>query len=198
MRAVSISSGIAAALALSHAMWVPPAWSQSDRCEPNRGGRDEMQCVHRNGHCIQLAIDGETTKRLTDPATIARLKSLNIYRGVCWRLEQPVSTNFRLFARDGGLRPEFVGAIEQVSVQLYAIEDFDPKLDSRLEPLSDVDTEADGYRNGTWQMRSKHPLKSGEYVAIVRINGASNWDSQGVLLRIDAARTPIPAQPGQK
>ncbi len=157
-----------------------------------------MQCVHRNGHCTQLTIDGHNTKRLNDATAIARLKTLNLSREVCWRLEQPVSTNFRLLAQSGGLRPDFVGAIEQVSVQLYALDDFDPKLDRRLEALSDVDTEADGYRNGTWQMRSKHPLKSGDYVAVVRINGTSNWDSQGVLLRIDAGLAAIPAQPGQK
>jgi len=52
---------------------------------------------------------------------------------------------------------------------------------------------ADGDPNGTWQLKSEHPLKAGEYVIVFRAFGEGNWDKQAVLLTLDPKLTAGPA-----
>jgi hypothetical protein len=172
------------------------AIAQTDPCQP-AAKRDGFECIDRVGHCVEVFVDGQTPALLTDPATKSRLAKMGL-KEVCWQLAKPVSLNFRASGRSGGLKPGYVGSVEQVSVQLYAIEDFDPKLDKNLRPLHQISTEADGYRNGTWQLRSEHTLPPGEYVASIRVTGSKNWDGKRILLKLDAASTPVEANPGTR
>ena len=79
------------------------------------------------------------------------------------------------------------------------IEEYDPEFDgSYINPLYPFDLIADGYRDGTWQLRKRGhfatpgsgELKAGEYVVTLRLHGRDNWDKQRVLLRIDPTLKP--------
>ena len=167
--------------------------------------RFDMQCINRNGVCVELRIDGHATRpiRRADKQRLAALPDMD---DVCWQVDVPVSAGFRLEARGGGLVPAFIGELESFGLNLLAIEDFDPQFDRRIDPLHGFELDADGYRDGSWQLRpSDHfrtpgsgLLKAGEYVAVVRVHGTGNWDKQEVLIRIDPALEPSPADPGHK
>lgn len=173
------------------------AQAQTDACKPGKPG-SAMVCLHRNGHCVQLQIEGQTATPVADAALTQRLAALRINEPVCWQLAAPVSAGFRVQAQAGGLWPEWLGQLESVSVGLYALDDFDPALDSRLEQLGGMRMEADGYRNGTWQLKSELELRPGRYLAVFRVMGSGNWDRQAVVLQIDPQRQPIAAQPGSR
>jgi len=171
--------------------------SQKERCKPN-SKRGPMACVYRLGHCVALSVDGQPTAPLTDEATAARVHAIKHGEDVCWQVARPVSTRFRARAEGGGIVPAFVGHIESISVVLYELGDYDPELDSRLDPLTRASMEADGYRDGTWQVRSLRPLSAGEYVAVLRVQGTDNWDRQVVLLTLDPSLSPAPADEGTR
>jgi hypothetical protein len=172
--------------------------TQKDRCAPNeidastRRTSPEMECVDRNGHCVSVTIDGKPTVALTDEKVAARVHAIKHGEDVCWQITQPVSTQFRVTAGMGGLFPKFIGTLEQVQVNLYHLDDYDPKVDSRLDSLNGVEMRADGAPTGTWQLHSERPLPAGEYVAVFRLHGAGNWDRQAVLLKLDPKVTPAP------
>jgi hypothetical protein len=183
-------------LALSALLLLSDEQSQKDRCSPNEK-HGPMACINRNGHCLNLVVDGHTTLPLTDKATAKRVHAIKHYEDVCWRLDRPVSGRFRASALAAGLDPKFLGEVQHIDVILLALGDYDPDLDSRLEPLRGIRTEADGYRNGTWQIRSPQPLAAGEYIAVFRVSGTSNWDKQAVLLTVDPSLSPAPADEGR-
>jgi hypothetical protein len=172
-----------------------PGTSQKDRCKPN-GKRGSMACVNRLGHCIAVTVDGQTTLALTEKATAARVHAVPHGQDVCWYLPRPVSTQFRASAVAAGLDPTFLGATHNIDVLLYPLADYDPQVDSRVEYVFGTNMEADGNRNGTWQVRSARPLPAGEYVATFRISGKDNWDRQSVLLTLDPSLQPAPADEG--
>ena len=175
-----------------------PQKTQKERCAPNeidastRRTTPEMECVDRNGHCVAVTIDGKPTVPLTDETIAARVHGIKHGEDVCWQLTQPVSTQFRVTAGMGGLYPKFIGTLEQVQVNLYRLEDYDPKVDSRLDSINGVDMRADGAPAGTWQLHSERPLPAGEYVAVFRVHGSGNWDRQAVLLKLDPKLAPSP------
>ena len=172
--------------------------TQKERCAPNeidastRKTHPEMECVDRNGHCVAVAIDGKATAPLTDESVAARVHAIKHGEDVCWTLTQPVSTQFRVTAGMGGLLPKFIGTLEQVQVNLYRLDDFDPKVDSRLDSINGVTMRPDGGPTGTWQLVTERPLPAGEYIAVLRVSGSGNWDRQAVLLRLDPKLTPGP------
>jgi hypothetical protein len=171
--------------------------TQKARCAPNAIDKDvqrtnpEMACVDRNGHCVSVTIDGKPTVALTDETIAARVHAIKHGEDVCWRLTEPVSTQFRVVAGMGGIVPKFVGTLEQVRVNLYSLGDYDPKVDSRLDSLNGIEMRADGAPSGTWQLRSERPLPAGEYLAVFRVTGVGNWDRQAVLLTLDPKLAPI-------
>lgn len=170
------------------------ASSQAERCaHSDHDPGSSMICVNRIGHCTSVTVDGHPTVELKDEATSQRVHAIKHGEDVCWQVTQPVSTKLRVSAKPGGLIPGFVGKIEQLKVNVYALDDYDPALDSRLDSLAGVDTVADGDPNGTWQLRSERPLPAGEYVIVFRVFGVDNWDKQAVLLRLDPALAPAPA-----
>lgn len=171
--------------------------SQKERCAPY-AKRGSMACVKRIGHCVALSVDGQPTAPLTDKATATRVHAIKHGEDVCWQVARPVSTRFRARAQGGGIDPTFVGQIESVDVILYELSDYDPEVDRRLDALRGTSMEADGYRDGTWQVRSPRPLSAGEYVAVFRIHGTDNWDKQAVLLTLDPALSPAPADEGTR
>jgi len=185
-------------LALMFILFAEMQKTQKDRCAPNaidasvRRTSPEMECVDRNGHCVSVTIDGQPTVALTDEKVAARVHAIKHGEDVCWQLSQPVSTQFRLSAAMGGLYPKFIGSLERVLVNLYHLDDYDPKVDSRLDALNGVEMEADGLPTGTWHLRSQRPLPPGEYVAVFRLQGSGNWDRQAVLLKLDPKLTPAP------
>ena len=71
------------------------ATGQADRCAPHEAS-DSMMCVRRNGHCAEVSIDGQGTVELADEATAARIHEIRHGEDVCWRVEAPVSTRFRV------------------------------------------------------------------------------------------------------
>ena len=79
-----------------------------------------------------------------------------------------------------------------MQVNLYRLEDYDPKVDSRLDSLNGVQMRADGAPTGTWQLQSERPLPAGEYIAVFRLSGSGNWDRQAVLLTLDPKIAPAP------
>jgi hypothetical protein len=172
--------------------------TQKDRCAPNvidasvRRTYPEMECVKRNGHCVSVTIDGKPTVALTDEQVAARVHAIKHDEDVCWQVTQPVSTEFRLTAAMGGLYPKFIGSLQRVLVNLYHLEDYDPKVDSRLDSLNGVEMRADGAPTGTWQLHSERPLPAGEYVAVFRLQGSGNWDRQAILLKLDPKIAPAP------
>ena len=172
--------------------------TQKDRCAPNAIDKSvqrtnpEMACVDRNGHCVSVTIDGKPTVALTDEKVAARVHAIKHGEDVCWQMTDPVSTQFRVIAGMGGIVPKFVGTLERVQVNLYSLDDYDPKVDSRLDSLNGVELKADGAPSGTWQLRAERPLPAGEYVAVFRVYGAGNWDRQAVLLRLDPKVAPAP------
>jgi len=169
--------------------------SQAERCaHSDHDPGSEMICVNRIGHCAVVSVDGHDTTPLKDEATAARVHAIKHGEDVCWQVTQPVSTKLRVSAKGGGLIPTFVGKIEQLKVNVYALDDYDAKLDSRLDSLSGVETVADGDPNGTWQLRAERPLPAGEYVIVFRVFGVGNWDKQAVLLKLDPAIAPTPAK----
>jgi hypothetical protein len=170
--------------------------SQKQRCSA-AGRRGPMACVNRVGHCVTVTVDGQATVPLTDKATAAHVHSIPHNEDVCWRLPRPVSTQFRAQAQGGGPHPAFVGEIHDVDVMLYQLDDYDPQSDSRLEALGGIRAEADGYRNGTWQVRTPRPLTAGEYIAVFRVSGRDNWDMQAVLVTLDPSLPPGPADEGR-
>lgn len=173
------------------------AHAQVDACKPFRS-KTEMVCSKRLGHCVQLQIDGQTTTPATDAAFVKSMEPLRLRSPVCWKLDRPVSRRFRLQAQAGGLWPDWLGRQESISVAVYAIEDYDPVNDSRLMPLLGTGTEADGYRDGTWQLRSEQELAAGRYVVKVTANGSGHWDRQVVLLTVDPDLDPPPPDPGRR
>src|SRR5262245_6194598 len=172
--------------------------TQKDRCAPNaidasvQRSNPEMACVNRNGHCVSVTIDGKPTVALADERVAARVHAIKHGEDVCWQMPQPVSTQFRVTAAMGGIYPKFIGALERVQVNLYHLDDYDPKVDSRLDSLNGVELRADGAPAGTWQLHSERPLPAGEYVAVFRVYGAGNWDRQAVLLSLDPKVAPAP------
>jgi hypothetical protein len=177
----------AAAILLSLAPQAPH--SQRERCAHNEA-QGEMMCVNRLGHCMDLTVDGQKTVPLTDEATGQRIHAIKHGEDVCWQLTQPVSTRLRVQAKAGGLLSSWLGKIEKVDANVYDVGDYDPKFDSRLDSRDDTEMVADGDPNGTWQLKSEHPLKAGEYVIVFRVFGAGNWDKQAVLLKLDPALKP--------
>ncbi|HET7844305.1 MAG TPA: hypothetical protein VFL14_09160 [Xanthomonadales bacterium] len=169
-----------------------PAAAQADRCDPG-DGQGSMICIDRNGACVEITIDGHQTTPLTDEGVAKRIHAIKHGEDVCWKVDEPVSTAFRAKAKGGGLYPSFVGRIEQLQVNLYPLDDYDPEFDSRLDSLNGIRLEADGDPNGTWHLTTEKPLAPGEYVARFRAMGVDNWDGQAVLLKIDAAAKPAPA-----
>jgi len=173
------------------------AASQKERCAPAEHDRSsDMICVNRNGHCATVTIDGQTTVALTDEAIAARVHAIKHGEDVCWQLAQPVSTKFRANFKAGGLNPKFLGSAEETKVNVYELDDYDPKVDSRLDSLSGVGMQPDGNPNGTWQLHSERPLPTGEYVVVFRLYGTGNWDRQAVLLKLDPKIAPGPADKG--
>ena len=168
------------------------AGSHAENCAAGDGAGD-MTCVDRNGTCVAIDVDGHPTTPLKDPATVRRVEAIKHGEDVCFQVTQPVSTKLRVWARGGGRRPGFVGNIETVRVNLFALDDYDPEFDSRLDSLNGIDMKADGAPDGTWQLTAEKPLKAGEYLAIFRIFGVGNWDKQAVLLKLDPALAPAPA-----
>ena len=166
--------------------------SQKERCA-HHVSDGEMMCVNRLGHCVDVTVDGQKTTPLTDEATAQRVHAIKHDQDVCWQLAQPVSTKLRVKAGNGGIYPTFVGKIEKIDANVYELGDFDPKLDSRLDQIDGVRMVADGDPNGTWRLTSEHPLKAGEYVIVFRVFGEGNWDKQAVLLKLDPALQPGPA-----
>ena len=173
------------------------AASQKERCAPADYDRSsDMICVNRNGHCAELTVDGQATTPLTDETVAARVHAIKHGEDVCWQLLQPASTKFRASSKAGGLNQKFLGPMESMSVNIYALDDYDPKVDSRLDSLNGVALKADGNPDGTWQLTSEHPLPAGEYVVVFRIYGTGNWDRQAVLLKLDPKIAPGPANKG--
>ena len=166
--------------------------SQKERCAHN-DAKGEMMCVNRLGHCMDLSIDGQKTAALTDEATAKRVHTIKHDQEVCWQLSQPVSTKLRVRATAGGIFQSFLGKIEKVDANVYELGEFDPKVDSRLDQINGERMVADGDPNGTWQLTSERPLKGGEYVIVFRVFGEGNWDKQAVLLKLDPALQPGPA-----
>jgi hypothetical protein len=169
--------------------------AQPAACAANKPGLASV-CNSRIGHCVQVQLDGLSTRPLIDAAMTRSLDVLRLRGPVCWTVDQPVSTQFRIAAQAGGLNAQWLGRLQSVGVNVYPIDDFDPKLDSRLESLSGVRVAADGYRDGTWQINAQTPLRPGRYVLEVRIAGSANWDLQSVLVTVDPARSASPAQMG--
>jgi len=163
--------------------------SQAERCAHN-DAKGEMICVNRLGHCMDLSVDGQKTAALTDEATAKRVQAIKHDQDVCWQIAQPVSTKLRVEAKDGGIFPAFLGKIVKISVNVYELDAFDPKVDSRLDDINGAEMVADGDPNGTWQLKSERPLKAGEYVIVFRVFGVGNWDKQAVLLTLDPALKP--------
>ena len=179
-------------------LWAAAATAQSDACKTGKAG-SSMVCIHRNGHCLQLQIEGQATVPFVADAALAkRLAAMRIHEPVCWQLVAPVAAGFRAEAQAGGLWPEWLGQLESIGVGLYALDDFDAALDSRLDRLNGMDMQADGYRNGTWQLKSERELRPGRYLAVFRVHGSGNWDRQGVMLQIDPQLKPMAAKPGTK
>jgi hypothetical protein len=170
------------------------AGSHAKNCAANEGAAGDMLCVERNGQCVSVAVDGHETSALKDPATIARVESIKHGQDVCFVVSEPVSSKFRVKAKGGGRRASFIGPIEKLGINLYALGDYDPKFDSSLESLNGIELKADGGLDGTWQLKSERPLKPGEYLAVIRVFGQGNWDKQAVLLKLDAALAPAPAE----
>ncbi len=169
--------------------------SQAERCaHSDHDASSSMICVNRIGHCTVVSVDGHETTPLNDEATAARVHAVKHGEDVCWQVAQPVSTQLRVSAKGGGLFPSFVGNIEQLKVNVYALDDYDADVDSRLDSLNGVETVADGDPDGTWQLRAERPLPAGEYVIVFRVFGVGNWDKQAVLLRLDPALAPAPAR----
>ena len=172
--------------------------AQKDRCAPNaidkavQRTNPEMACVDRNGHCVAVTVDGKPTVALTDEKLAARVHAIKHGEDVCWQVTEPVSTQFRITAGMGGIVPKFIGTLELVHVNLYHLDDYDPKVDSRLDSLNGIAMRADGAPTGTWQLRSERPLPAGEYIAVFRLSGAGNWDRQAVLLKLDPKIAPAP------
>lgn len=163
--------------------------SQAERCAHNES-KSEMMCVNRLGHCMDLSIDGQKTAALTDEATAKRVQAIKHDQDVCWQVTQPVSTKLRVEAKAGGIFPSFLGKIEKLSVNVYQLDAFDPKVDSQLDDINGETMVADGDPNGTWQLKSERPLKAGEYVIVFRVFGEGNWDKQAVLLTLDPKLAP--------
>jgi hypothetical protein len=170
--------------------------SQKERCAHHQAA-GEMMCVNRLGHCMEVTVDGQKTVPLTDEATAQRVHAIKHDQDVCWQLTQPVSTKLRISAKAGGIFPSFLGKIEKIGAHVYQLADFDPKVDSRLDQM-DVSLEPDGDPNGTWHLTSEHPLPAGEYVIAFQVFGVGNWDKQAVLLKLDPALQPAPADPAGK
>jgi len=171
--------------------------SQKERCAPNHAS-GTMMCVNRAGHCMDVVVDGQKTVALTDDATGRRVNAIEKYFDVCWQLPNPVSTKLRIRSGNGGIYPTYIGAIEKVDAQVYALDDFDPKVDSRLDQVNGVRLEPDGTPSGTWHLTSERPLKKGEYVLIVQTFGAGNWDRQAILVNLDPALQPGAVDKGGK
>lgn len=173
------------------------AASQKERCAPADHDRSsDMICVHRNGHCAVLTVDGQVTVPLADETVAARVHAIKHGEDVCWQVAQAVSTKFRAGAKAGGLNQKFLGPMESMKVNVYQLDDYDPKVDSRLDSLNGVGLKADGNPDGTYQLTSERPLPAGEYVVVFRIYGTGNWDRQAVLLKLDPKIAPGPADIG--
>ncbi len=164
--------------------------SQSERCAPN-DATSEMKCVYRNGHCAEVTVDGTKTVPFTDEAAAARVHAIDHGRTVCWMLTKPVSTKLRVSAKAGGIFPPFLGKIQKLSVNAYRLDGAKPG--ESVSSLDDVELVADGDPNETWRLTSAKPLKKGEYVLIFQIFGVGNWDKQAVLVSLDPALPPGPA-----
>ncbi len=169
------------------------AKSQAELCAPNDGEGD-MRCVDRNGHCVGLLVDGQSTQPLPDGAAAARVMAVKHGEDVCWQLAKPVSTKLRVQAVPGGIVPGYVGKIEKISVNVYPLGDYDPEFDSRLDSLNGVDVVVDGDPNGTWRLEAEKPLPAGEYVIVFRVFGVDNWDKQAVFLTLDPKLAPAAAR----
>lgn len=177
---------LAAALAAS---------SQAERCaHADHPASSDMICVNRLGHCTALTVDGHATVPLADEALAARVHAIPHGEDVCWRVAAPVSTQLRVQAAAGGLKPGFVGALETLRVNVVPLGDYDPEFDSRVDALNGVELVADGAPAGTWRLVAEDPLPAGEYVVTIRVFGAGNWDKQAVLLTLDPALAPAPAR----
>jgi hypothetical protein len=121
-----------------------------------------------------------------------RVHAIKHGEDVCWTLTKPVSTKLRASAKAGGIFPSFLGKIEKLSVNVYRLDGAKPG--DRLSSLNGVTIVADGNPSGTWRLASEKPLTKGEYVLVFRIFGEGNWDRQAVLVSLDPALKPGPAE----
>ncbi len=181
-----------------------PVWAGGlmENCEPG-SKRHGMQCINRNGLCVEVSVDGHQSQPITK-ADRKRIMELPDMDDVCWQIKSPVSKQFRIEAKSGGLSSDFIGDLNSLSVIVVPIEDYDPEFDSnRIDPIRGYELQADGYRNGTWQLKQRPliqngvgDLTAGEYVIILRIHGEDNWDKQEILLTINPDLSPIEAKQG--
>jgi hypothetical protein len=166
---------------------------QSERCAANDAA-GEMKCVNRNGHCAEVTIDGLKTEPLKNEETASRVHAIKHGEDVCWMLSKPVSTKLRVSAKAGGIYQPFLGKIQKLTVNAYRLEGVRPG--DRISSLDGVELVADGAPGGTWRLASEKPLAKGEYVIVFRIFGEGNWDRQAVLVSLDPALKPGPAEKG--
>jgi hypothetical protein len=164
---------------------------QSERCAANDAA-GEMKCVNRNGLCAELTIDGLKTNPLKDEGTAARVHAIKHGEDVCWMLAKPVSTKLRASAKAGGIFSPFLGKIRKLTVNAYRLDGTKPG--DPVSSLNGVELVADGDPNGTWRLAAEKPLAKGEYVIVFRIFGEGNWDRQTVLVNLDPALKPGPAE----
>ena len=164
------------------ALLAPPALaeSQKERCAPN-AGKGDMRCVERHGHCVEILLDGEPTAPLTDEATGARLAGMDVDDAVCWQVARPLPTKLRVVAKGGGIVPTYVGSVEKVGVNAWAVGG-PAKGSGDARELEDVELVPEG---GAWVLKSESPLKPGQYVLVLRVFGSGNWDRQAVLVTLD-------------
>ena len=186
------TSALATLLLSSLALVAPvaAAQSQKERCAPN-DAQGSMKCVERNGHCMELFLDGEKTSPLSDEATGQRVHAVKHHETVCWQVTRPLPTQLRVSAKGGGVFPSYVGNVEKLGVNAYAIGG-PAKGPGDFRELEDVELEPE--TGGTWRLTSESPLRAGEYVLVFRVFGSSNWDRQAVLVTLDPKAPAAPAE----
>ncbi|HRQ65968.1 MAG TPA: hypothetical protein PKZ76_14090 [Xanthomonadaceae bacterium] len=160
------------------------ATAASDPCAAPRVGDS---CSPRNGHCFDLAIDGQRVEPLVDRALREELQAA-VSQAVCWRLAQPVagaaepvvSANSRTESGLQGLRE----GVEMVVIPLQG-QEIPTRKGVRTDPtvliggvpmqtvVDVIDTEA---------------LPGGAYVITFRVRGQRGWDRKAVY--VEVAREP--------
>lgn len=154
-------------------------------CQPKPATKQSplAACNARMGHCVDVKMGGVKSELHNDAALNAKLGKALGRDKPCWKVATPVPADFLLTNEAKAGSEAWLGEVTRVGLVLYALDDFDEALGRPIEPMSGANV-VDGRIEIAPRGADPLPLKPGEYVAIFRFFGSSNWERQAIFFTV--------------